>query len=352
VEHLLGNLAKADEYAQFAARLKAAFNKPVEAGGFWDAGRQCYVHWLDKDGSVHGRNTVTPVNFMAIAYGICEDSTRSHAILEGIERRMQQENLFFWPLCMDSYAPGEGNDWQWPFPNYENGDLFLSWGSVAVNAYAHYRPEIAVKYIRRVLDQYGKDGLAFQRYGRHSQQGLGDDILSGNSLSIVGLYQSIYGINPKYNRLLLAPHLVPELAGTELNYRFRGKTLVVGLSPGAYSIRGGKYTIAAAQDFGFWQDSDSLCYFAGPGDRAALVGRSGKGLKWSIPAWDAETRGWKQESEGPVAYLVRGLKPGMEYYIVSDGKEMGKFTANAGGELRFLHAGGKAALRIDSEKFK
>jgi len=134
VERLLDNSGKAGYYEAFAARLRASFNKPTQEGGFWDEENRCYVHWLDKDGSAHGRNMVTPVNFMAIAYGICDEPARGRHILDTIETQMQQENLFFWPICMTSYAPGEGNDWQWPFPNYENGDLFLSWGAVAVKA--------------------------------------------------------------------------------------------------------------------------------------------------------------------------------------------------------------------------
>jgi Bacterial alpha-L-rhamnosidase 6 hairpin glycosidase domain len=196
IEKQLGNTSKEKYYQQFAEKLKVSFNKPTSAGGFWDDEKKCYIHWRDKDGSIHGNNMVTPVNFMAIAYGICDDDSRRKIILDSIEVQMQKEQLFFLPLCMYSYAAGEGNDWQFPFPNYENGDIFLSWGSVAVKAYAAYKPELALKYVKNVLAQYAKDGLAFQRYGRVKQDGLGDDILSGNSLSVVGLYQAIYGINP------------------------------------------------------------------------------------------------------------------------------------------------------------
>ena len=166
IERQLGNAAKEKYYYQFAEKLKASFNKPTSAGGFWDDEKKCYIHWRDKDGSVHGNNMVTPVNFMAIAYGICDDDSRKKTILDDIEVQMQKEQLFFWPLCMYSYNAGEGNDWQFPFPNYENGDIFLSWGSVAVKAYASYKPELALKYVKNVLAQYAKDGLAFQRYGR------------------------------------------------------------------------------------------------------------------------------------------------------------------------------------------
>jgi hypothetical protein len=223
IENRLNNPAKAKYYEQFAAKLKSSFNKPIADGGFWDEKNSCYVHWREKDGSIHGDNMVTPVNFMAIGYGICDDTLRRNAILDRIEAQMQKEKLFFWPLCLSTYQKGDGNDWQFPFPNYENGDIFLSWGALGVKAYADYKPEIALQYVKNVLAQYAKDGLAFQRYGRAKQDGLGDDILAGNSLSVVGLYQAIYGINPLYNRFYLNPHLTKDLAGTKLNYNFRGQ---------------------------------------------------------------------------------------------------------------------------------
>ncbi|HTN36524.1 MAG TPA: hypothetical protein VL053_05585, partial [Arachidicoccus sp.] len=235
IEKDLGNQKRAEDYASFALKLKTSFNKSTTDGGFWDEKNQCYVHWRDKDGSIHGRNMVTPVNFMAIAYNIC-DSTRSQVILDKIERQMQKEKLFFWPLCLTSYEVGEGKPSQYPFPSYENGDLFLSWGSVGVASYAKYNPAIALKYVKNVLQQYKKDGLAFQRYGRVKQNGLGDDILSGNSLAIAGLYESIYGIQPKFNRFYLQPNLTAELYGTSLVYRYHGEPLQIELNDHQYSV--------------------------------------------------------------------------------------------------------------------
>ena len=82
IEMQFGNTAKANYYTAFAAKLKASFNKPIEEGGFWDAVNSCYVHWRDKDNTIHGRNMVTPVNFMAIAYDICDnDGNRKKLIL-------------------------------------------------------------------------------------------------------------------------------------------------------------------------------------------------------------------------------------------------------------------------------
>ncbi len=116
-----------------------------------------------------------------------------------------------------------------PYPKYENGDIFLSWGELAVRAYAKSNPAIAVKYIRNVLDKYDEDGLSFQRYERKSQRGAGEDILAGNCMPVVGLYRDIYGIQPKHNRLYLEPHLTPELNGTQLRYHLRGQSYLIDL---------------------------------------------------------------------------------------------------------------------------
>jgi hypothetical protein len=223
VEKQLGDPAKAVYYSGYAAELKQSFNKSIKDGGFWNPKNKWYVHWLDKDKSAHGDNLVVPVNLMAVAYGICDDTKKRNIILDKIEEQTNKENLFFWPICLYPYAVGEGNDWQFPFPNYENGDIFLSWGSVGVEAYAMYKPELALKYVDNVLNQYEKDGLAYQRYGRVKQDGLGDDILSGNSLALVGLYKAIYGINPLYNRLYLNPHYLQ-------NYQVLSLSIISGLT--------------------------------------------------------------------------------------------------------------------------
>jgi hypothetical protein len=270
IEKQLGNTQKEKAYKAFAAKLKTSFNKPTSSGGFWDEEKKCYIHWRDKDGSIHGTNMVTPVNFMAIAYGIADNAERTKTILDAIEAQMEKEQLFFWPICLYSYGPGEGNDWQFPFPNYENGDLFLSWGSVAVKCYASYKPELALKYVKAVLAQYAKDGLAFQRYGRAKQDGLGDDILSGNSLSIVGLYKSIYGINPRYNRFYLDPHITPESAGTELNYNYRGKKLHIDLAMNKYAVSDDRFKLISVADFGFSGTGNKVSYFDHDDDTASL----------------------------------------------------------------------------------
>src|SRR6185437_12299682 len=350
IEKQLGNAEREKYYDQSALKLKASFNKPVSEGGFWDDEKKCYIHWRDKDGSIHGNNMVTPVNFMAIAYGICDDDERRKIILDNIETQMQKENLFFWPICLYSYGPGEGNDWQFPFPNYENGDLFLSWGSVAVKAYADYKPELALKYVKNVLDRYAKDGLAFQRYGRAKQDGLGDDILSGNSLSVVGLYQAIYGINPLYNRFYLNPHITPELSGTELRYRFRGERLTIKLDSGHYAVSNKQFTIVSKKNFGFNACKSQLQYFDGNNHDISLEVTSEKGLTLDIRKWAVEKMDWVQLVSGPsggtLHYIVYQLRPDHVYWLSVDGRPSEKIRSNARGELVINHSVTATSERI------
>lgn len=340
IEKQLGDEEKANYYTGYASELKKSFNKSTKEGGFWDEKNNWYVHWLDKDKSVHGNNLVVPVNFMAISYGICDKERQKIAILDQVEVQMEKENLFAWPLNMYTYAPDEGNDWQFPFPNYENGDIFLSWGAVGVDVYASYKPELALKYIKNILERYEKDGLAFQRYGRKKQDGLGDDILSGNSLALVGLYNSIYGITPKYNRMYLNPHLPKELSGTMLNYKFREDNLKIELDQGLYAVSNEWFKIISPKDFGFNATKNELEYFNSDNDSYSLKAQLlNKGrLFIEIESWDATNCSWKQITSSEtekVVYIVNDLKPEKEYKIMVNNHDYETLKSNFQGQLYF-----------------
>ena len=356
IEKQLGNDEREKYYSAAATKLKTSFNKPVAEGGFWDEDKKCYVHWLDKDGSAHGNNMVTPVNFMAIGYGICDDASRIKAILDAIETGMQKERLFFWPLCMESYTKGEGNDWQFPFPNYENGDIFLSWGALGVKVYADYKPALAVQYVKNVLAQYATDGLAFQRYGRVKQDGLGDDILSGNSLSVVGLYQAVYGINPLYNRFYLNPHITEELAGTALKYNFRGQRLSIGLEMNHYSVSNDQFRISAPHDFGFYSTANKLFYFNGSNDAASIVVSTGDNTKLAldIKAISADKMSWTQQSVNnqpkQLNYQVNGLSPNTYYTVSVNKNTVLRVESTAAGSIRLALQAGTVSDDINIER--
>ncbi|MDB6080523.1 MAG: hypothetical protein JWO82_4270, partial [Akkermansiaceae bacterium] len=352
-EALLGDTAKAATYSTAAAKLKASFVKATTDGGFWDATNGWFAYWRNKDGSVHGNNLVTPVNFCAIAYGLA-DSTQRQRILDTMEAKMRAENLFHWPLCFLPYAQGEGSDNT--FPTYENGDIFLSWGEVAVRSYAGYNPSIAVDYVNRVLTQYRKDGLSYQRYLRNSQAGAGDDILAGNSMTVVGLFRDIYGVRPQWNRLMLDPHLTAALDGTQLTYPLRGQTyqLTLGTASSSASVDG--FTASSPGPFAVNAASSLVSWYAGTSSQVALtIARQPlAAVTLAIQEWPLTTAGARRWSESGAAsagaaHTVSGLVAGASYTLKVDGTTVSTVVADSAGTVTFTQDIGATAQAIALE---
>ncbi|HOX57617.1 MAG TPA: glycosyl hydrolase [Candidatus Paceibacterota bacterium] len=343
-EEVLGDDARAADYRRCAAKLKVNFNRTAAEGGFWDPQNQWYAYWREKDGSIHGNNLVTPVQFTAIGYGLCDDAERREAILRRIEKEMRNENLFFWPLNFFPYQPGEGHATvNFPFPNYENGDIFLSWGELAVRAYAKSDPAIAVKYIRNVLDRYEADGLSFQRYERKSQRGAGEDILAGNCMPVVGLYRNIYGLQPKHDRIYLEPHLTPELSGTRLRYQLRNQSYLIDLTTAATRVEVEDFAVRSAQPFALSAKGDTAQLFPGKsGGPAMTLSRSRRApveIELDTRLADmASERKWivSSGSAGVVIWhVVSHLTPHAKYELRRENHKVGSFKADGGGQVEF-----------------
>jgi hypothetical protein len=343
VEEIAGDISRAEFYRDIAKKCKNRFNQTVTNGGFWNPENNWYVYWRDMDGSVHGDNLVTPVNFMAIAYGICDDRTRKDSILSKIESLMQKEKLFIWPISFFPYQPDEGYKVNFPFPNYENGDIFLAWGEVGIRAYQDYDPSIPVKYITNVLNQYEKDGLAFQRYDRVNQRGAGNDILANNCLPVVGLYRDIYGIQPQYNRLYLEPHLTPQLDSTQIKYRLRHQDFTIQLSLNDYTISSNFFTVGSSLNFGMNTEENTLNYFPGKNRVPSMTVTRDiqSGLQIKILTWNSENNGkikWTTTAEsGSVVtnYHIFMLKAGKKYRILRNGVLYKNEMSDAVGKIHF-----------------
>jgi hypothetical protein len=365
-EDLLGDSTRSGAYRTAAARLKLCFNRSTTGGGFWDSQQQCYAYWRNRDGSVHGTNLVVPVNFSAIGYGLCDEPSRQAAILDRMEKLMTEEKLFFWPLCFTSYAKEEVHpEVNWPFPRYENGDIFLAWGELGTRAYAAYHPALALKYVKNVLAQYAVDGLAFQRFLRRSQTGEGNDILANNCSTIVGLYRNLYGIQPKYNRLYLEPHLAPELNDTRLKYWLRGKTYQVDLKVNDYAVSVDNFTLRSPQPFGVNTRAGGLEsnepavrltsasssraiphtveYFNGstPVRALSVSVPSDQLFEVTIRSWPAQVSGVRAWSESCLTpglaaqHQVSGLAPNTPFVLSSIGVPKRHLQSDASGQLVF-----------------
>ncbi|WP_316847215.1 hypothetical protein [Pedobacter psychrodurus] len=322
-ENILGNKAGADYYSKVAERLKTAFNKSTHDGGFWSAEKKQYVYWRDKDGSIHGDNLVTPVNFAAIAFGICDDPGRISQILNQIEERSKAENLFHWPLCFDSFKMEEVSGGNWPFPKYENGDIFPTWGYLGVRAYAGYDKSIALKYINNLLAQYNKDGLSSQRYSRLTQKGLGDDILAGISTSITALYRDLYGLRPKWNRMGLEPNITNKQNGTTFNYALRGTVYTLILTDHNYLLNTTGFSVNSTEHFGVGKKADILTYYHQNKETMVMEIKPATRTKLDlkINLWDEKTIEGKINSKGLYSIAIKGLKPASAYLLRINGKE-------------------------------
>ncbi|ANH81812.1 hypothetical protein A8C56_13220 [Niabella ginsenosidivorans] len=322
-ERILGNMEAVTRYETIAQKLKEQFNRPVKDGGFWSEEKKQFVYWKDNDGSVHGDNLVTPVQFMAIATGLCDDKERIHKILHQIEERTVAENLFHWPLCFDSYKQEEVSGGNWPFPQYENGDIFPTWGYIGVQSYIHYDKQLALKYIINLLKQYEKDGLSFQRYSRATQKGSGTDILSGICTGITALYSDIYGIQPRWNRLVISPNLVPALYGTDFTYPLRGNDYKIQLNEKNYQVRFSSYTINYNTSFGIAGDNGSLRFYPGDQDKISLsvCNISKKGITLSVIDFNKKGINFGIKEKGRYNISLSGLTPGTAYPITINGSE-------------------------------
>jgi hypothetical protein len=350
LEALLGDPMMSEKYLGLAVKLKTTFNKSTAEGGFWDPEHQCYVHWREPDGSVYGSNLVSVVNFLAIGYGICDDPSRVKSILDTMEKLMEKEKLFIWPSCFYPYEENVGLlNVNYPWPNYENGDLFLAWAELGTRCYAEKNPEIAVKYIRNVISRYEEDGLGFQRYTRVRQTGAGDDILSNNIMAIVGLYRNIYGIRPQYNRLYLEPHLTADLNGTKIKYRLRNQDYVIGLSQEKYSIGANSIAISGSKPFAVNISGEKLEYFNGDERAASLCISDAKSLSIDILNWDEHARQWKESGSNlkkTVRHELHNLKPDTGYQLTVNDKPIKQYTADSAGILRFDYPVDENILRI------
>lgn len=316
-ERVLGDKLKADYYITIAQKLKENFNKSIYEGGFWCPEKKQYIYWRDKDGSIHGDNLVTPVNFAVIAFGLCDDKRRISEILHQIEKRMLSENLFHWPLCFDSFKEEEVSERNWPFPNYENGDIFPTWGYLGVRAYVGYDKQIALKYICNILKQYRKDGLSFQRYNRKTQEGIGSDILAGICTSVTALYRDIYGIRPKWNRMGLEPNMLTTLNGTEFNYNLRDTLYCIRLSVDDYEMETDCFLVRSSYAFGASFQKGTLCVYPQNEEKILLkvIEKSSSFVKVNLKHYRENDILWSLDTTGDYQFIIEGLNPSLKYKL-------------------------------------
>jgi hypothetical protein len=181
---------------------------------------------------------------------------------------------------------------------------------------------------------------------------LGDDILSGNSLSVVGLYQAVFGINPKYNRFYLAPHITNELAGTQLKYNYRGRQLIIDLEANRYIVTSNQFKISCKSDFGFYDNNNELLYFKNNADQASLHATipSKEPFSIDIMKWEGDemiyTQTYRGANQKKVVYQIDHLSPNTTYIITVNCNDCRQIKTNNEGKLVFEQKGSISQCQI------
>jgi hypothetical protein len=337
-EAVLGDGEKSGYYLSMASKLKESFNKPVDEGGFWYPEKKQYIYWRDRDGSIHGDNLVTPVNFAVIAFGLCDDKKRTKIILDEIDRRTTAENLFHWPLCFDSYKREEVHSNNWPFPTYENGDIFPTWGYLGVRACVGYDKTWALKYIRNILNQYNKDGLSSQRYSRKTQEGLGNDILAGICTTVTALYRDIYGIRPKWNRMGIEPNMHKSLNGTEFTYTLRDVDYKLLLNVRDYEMQTDRFTVKSKEAFGAAFNGREFTFYPRNKEEVLLklTGKTNTPIRMILNNYSENGISWSITSADEYAFTIEGLDPTQTYNLTINNRAA-KMETGKDGTVSFSH---------------
>jgi len=176
---------------------------------------------------------------------------------------------------------------------------------------------------------------------------MGDDILAGNTLAVVRLYQAIYGVNPLYNRFYLDPHITKELAGTQLKYNYRNQRLTIDLDMDHYAVSNNQFKVISKTDFGFYSGNKELLFFNGNRDRASLkvATVSDSNLTLDIKTWGQDEISWIQSSKdvnsNKLVYEVNQLKHDSFYTILINDKMLKRVKSSMNGSLIFDYATNK-----------
>ena len=175
------------------------------------------------------------------------------------------------------------------------------------------------------------------------KRGVGEDILAGNCMPIVGLYRDIYGIQPRHNRLYLEPHLTAELNGTQLRYNLRGQSWLIDLNTSGSRLAVEDFTVCAPTPFALNVKGNTAEFFPGNRSNPALsVTRSlSAPVQIQVEAWSAgpaAARSWIESSAKhgtTVRHVISELRPLAEYKLARDGESFGSLRADASGTIEF-----------------
>lgn len=216
--------ARASTLRDIADSIKANYNRDAADGGFWSEASQTFLY-----GSGNQDALYLPVNAAVLKSDIT-DAAREQAIVAAIREQNAVGNYDLNPMnVQDLYLAdtvsrtagkgGENGGWY----GIPEGDFYA--GLALVDD-----PSVMQTAIASFLTRYQVDGF----YGSSTYDRADPTLRTGaaqffplTALPARGLYYYGYGLQPRLDRLVVAPHISSAMEGSSVDYRWRGVDLTV-----------------------------------------------------------------------------------------------------------------------------
>lgn len=215
---------RADELTQLAVTIKEHFNRDVADGGFWSGETHTFLYGTGNQDALY-----LPVNAAVLKTDLASHDRRS-AIVEAIETQNAAHNYDLHPMNVrDLYV--EGATARTAGKGGENGGWY---GAPDGDYYAGLPllgdPQVLQTAVASFLLRYQADGFhgatAWDRDKPLSETASGVWFPT-TVMPAWGLYHYGYGLQPEYDRLVLAPYITDGMSGSAVDYTWRGVPLTV-----------------------------------------------------------------------------------------------------------------------------
>lgn len=214
---VFADTARADRYAQTAARLKEQFNKDTADGGLWDPETGMFAYWRCPDGTTKAAVKHTQLNLQAVAFGMV-DVERGRAILDEIDVEMRRNRL---PMIPQNFYPILKTE-EWSGDHFqsglEDGPIYPFMTEMYMRAAAVVgERERSLTYLDNTLERYTEDGFNGWSFLDWSlKPRFGEAWFPTNANAAGGVYTSMLGIRPTADGVTIAPNFPAEMNGSSV----------------------------------------------------------------------------------------------------------------------------------------
>lgn len=223
--NIYGDLAKADEYEELAAKIRRDYNE---------------IMWSEETGSfLYGDEShdivYLPVQAAVLSSGIAYEG-REELIAAAVERAAGVYDLSYHVMNIVDLGNGskpadQSDDYRYSMAGM-NGGWYGAPDGEFYAAFPIYGDRTLIpRYISGLVKQFELTGFVNATCYKRDGVSPGDygwwDLMPTMAYPIWGLYRYGYGFSPKLDGLYIEPFIDPSMAGSAVNYRWRGQDMTV-----------------------------------------------------------------------------------------------------------------------------